>query len=130
MRRVAGAVLVAGLALGLVACDAYTALPVPTIELRTSEPVGRGSPLACMAALIEGVLVREERSGIGLVTDDGTRYAVVWPPGFVGITGDPAFVTNATGQRIAKVGDRVSLTGGEVAPQTWETCGDLTIIQP
>ncbi len=129
MRRLAGVALVAAVALGLVACDAYTIGPVPTIQLRTSEPVGRGSPLACMTALIEGVLVREERSGIGLVTDDGTRYAVIWPPGFVGVTGDPAFVTNASGQRIAKVGDRVSLGGGEVAPATWQTCGDLTIVQ-
>ncbi len=129
MRRLAGAVVVTGLALGLLGCDAYTALPVPTIELRTSVPVGRGSPLACMTALLEGVLVREERSGIGIVTDDGTRYAVLWPPGFVGITGNPAFVTNTTGQRIAKVGDRVTLGGGEVAPGTWETCGDLTIVQ-
>ena len=130
MKRLARAVLLVGLGLGLLGCDAYTALPVPTIELRTSVPVGRGSPQACMAARLEGVLVREERSGIGLVTDDGTRYAVIWPPGFIGITGDPAFVTNATGQRIAKVGDRVAITGGEAAPGTWETCGDLTIIVP
>jgi hypothetical protein len=130
MRRLARAAIVAGLALALVACDAYTIGPVPTIELRTSEPVGRGSPLACMTALIEGVLVREEASGIGLVTDDGIRYAVIWPPGFAGVTGTPPFVTNENGQRIAKVGDRVSLGGGEVAPETWQTCGDLTVIAP
>jgi hypothetical protein len=130
MRRGARAAIVAALALGIVACDAYTIGPVPTIELRTAAPLGPGSPQACMAALLTGVLVREEASGIGLVTDEGIRYAVIWPPGFAGVTGNPPFVTNENGQRIAKVGDRVSLGGGEVAPATWQTCGDLTIIQP
>jgi hypothetical protein len=130
VRRPARAALVAVLALGLVACDAYTIGPVPTIELRTAEPLGPGSPQACMAALLTGVLVREERSGIGIVSEDGTRWAVIWPPGFVGVTGDPAFVTNVNGQRIAKVGDHVTLGGGEVAPETWQTCGELTVIAP
>ena len=120
--------LLAVLAASLLGCAAYLIDPVPTIALRTSEPPPAGSPPACMTALIEGVLVREEGSGIGIVASDGTRYQVVWPAGFVGVTGDPAFVINDTGQRIAKVGDHVALGGGEIAPATWQTCGDLTIL--
>ncbi len=73
MRALLRGALLGVLVASLLGCGAYMLEPVPTIELRTSEPVGRGSPLACMTALIEGVLVREEASGIGLVTDDGTR---------------------------------------------------------
>ncbi len=128
MALVRGA-LVGVLAASLLGCGAYMVDPVPTISLRTAEPPGPGSPPACMTALLEGVLVREERSGIGIVSDgDGTRYAIIWPAGFVGVTGDPAFVTNENGQRIAKVGDHVAIGGGEVAPATWQTCGEITFL--
>ncbi len=82
-----------------------------------------------MAALLDG------RAGSGGAIGDrhrqrGDPLGGDLAAGFVGITGNPAFVTNENGQRIAKVGDRVTLGGGEVAPETWQTCGELTVIAP
>jgi hypothetical protein len=129
MTAIARIALLSLAAVALLGCGAYMASPVPTIELRTAPPNGIESPQACMMALMQGVLVREERSGIGIVSDgDGTRYQVIWPSGYVAVDGSPPFVLNDTGQRIAKVGDHVALAGGEVAPATWLTCGEITFL--
>jgi hypothetical protein len=61
------------------------------------------------AALLEVTLVREGECLYSQASDGNGKWLPVWPSGF-GLSGD---VVMKGGQRIAAVGDRVKLGGGE-----------------
>jgi hypothetical protein len=103
-----------------------------TIALRTQEPQPAGTAQACMAALIEGVLVRDVQSGVALQDPQGLVRQVIWPNGYSAREDSgPLIVLDASGNLVAHEGDRVSIGGGEIdAKGTWLGCGGTTILAP
>jgi hypothetical protein len=103
-----------------------------TIALRTQAPEAAGTPQACMASLIEGILVRDAQSGIAIRDAQGLVHQVVWPYGYVARDdGGRLVVLGASGAVVAHEGDRVSIGGGETGTDgTWLGCGGTTILTP
>ena len=85
-----------------------------------------------MAALIEGVLVREEQSGVALQDRQGLVHQVIWPNGYSARDDIGRLVVlDASGNIVAHEGDRVSIGGGEIdAKGTWLGCGGTTVLAP
>ena len=103
-----------------------------TISLRTQAPEPAGTPQACMASLIEGVLVRDPPSGVAIRDPQGLVHQVVWPNGYAAREdGGRLAVLDASGFVVAHEGDRVSIGGGEIGTDgTWLGCGGTTILAP
>ena len=125
-------VLVVVAAVSLVACGGAgpsgPAGPTP-IALRTQQPIGSETPPGCPAALIEGVLVVDQRSGIALRDPSGGIEDLIWPHGDSGRVGDPITVVDADGNVVARVGDQVRIGGGEIgADGAWMACGGITVV--
>ena len=120
------------LAIVVVACGngAGPSSPGPTpIALRTQEPVGSETPVGCPAALIEGVLVADEASGVALDDPAGFVRPIIWPHGYSGRPGAPIAVVDAGGNVIARVGDHVRIGGGEITGDgAWMACGGTTVV--
>lgn len=106
--------------------------PVGVVALLTQEPQPAGTAQACMAALIEGTLVRQAQSGVGLRDPQGLVRQVIWPNGY--LARDDAgrlVVLDASGSVVAHEGDRVSIGGGEIDAQgTWLACGGTKVLAP
>jgi hypothetical protein len=103
--------------------------PPGVIALRTQ---AAETPAACPAALIEGVLVRDARSGVGLRDTQGLVRDVLWPNGYSARDeGGRLAVIDGSGKLVAHEGDRVSIGGGEIdANGTWVGCGGTTVLAP
>jgi hypothetical protein len=135
MRRAPPVLLAFLLLIGFAAC---THGPAPTsaslIAVPTqSPPPSVGTPVPCMAALIDGDLVADATYGIAL--DDlhtHTRRVrkVIWPYGFVAARdGDRLALLDGAGQIVAHEGDRVQLGGGEISSDgPWLACGGITVV--
>ncbi len=106
--------------------------PATTIALRTQEPQPAGTGQACMTALIEGTLVREEHSGLALQDAQGLVRQVIWPSGYSARNDGGRFIVlDGSGNVVAHEGDRVSIGGGEIdAKGTWLGCGGTTVLAP
>jgi hypothetical protein len=110
-----------------------SASPAVLVAVPTqSPPAASGTPAPCMAALAEGVLAADDRWGIALEDPaTGVIREVIWPFGFVARR-DAAGLSlmDAAGAIVARVGDRVSIGGGEIdAAGTWLACpGDITVV--
>jgi len=112
---------------------APTGTPQPgVIALRTQAPQPGETPAACPAALIEGVLVRDAQSSVGLRDAQGLIRQVIWPNGyFARDDGGRLSVRDGSGNVVAHEGDRVSIGGGEIdANGTWLGCGGTTVLAP
>ncbi len=83
-----------------------------------------------MAALIEGTLVRDARSGVALRDPQRQVRQVIWPHGYhVRNEGGRLVVLDAADRVVAGEGDRVSIGGGEIdAAGTWLACGGTTVL--
>jgi hypothetical protein len=100
------------------------------VRLRTQEPQPVGA--ACMAALIEGMLVRDAPSGLALRDPQGLLRQVVWSNGYSAHNDAGRLVLlDASGVVVAREGDRVSIGGGEIDSNgTWLACGGTTVLTP
>jgi hypothetical protein len=135
-RRVAGRHLTM---LGLVvlvavlgACTTFAPTPTPdlagTFPVATLEPEGSETPAGCPAAVIEGTLVANEATGLGLQGPDVGAVQVLWPFGYRGQTGPPVALIDDQGQVVAVVGQRISIGGGAVGPHgEWLACGGIAV---
>lgn len=125
--------LVLTIAIACIGCDApsdATKSPAAVIALATQPPMP-GGPVACMAALLEGPLVRDPRTGLGIGIDDGQSVPVRWPNGWQALDTVPIVLVNANGDVVAQVGDRLALGGGLGPPgETWIVCPtDIKVVR-
>lgn len=122
-------------AIGSIACgsSAISATPVrSTIEVPTQAPPPGGTPGACMAALLDGVLVADERWGVA-VADPGTGQVrrVIWPNGFSARPdGETRVLIGASGATVGRIGDHVQIGGGETGGDgSWLACPGTIALQ-
>lgn len=95
------------------------------VAIPTAEPPS--GQVACMDALLTGLLVADEEAGVAIQAADGTTMVVVWPHGWAAVDQDNArVVVNDQGDRIAQVGEQVAIGGGLGAGDRWYTCGEVT----
>jgi hypothetical protein len=114
------AIAIATVALVLAGCVVSGNPEVEYIGVPT-QPAGAG---ACMDALAGGTIVDDERWGIALAQDDGSRLQVVWPAGYVARrTGGVLELVDVDGRAVAQVGDRVTVAGGMGLGDAWFACG-------
>ncbi len=126
-------VLLSACAAGPSASAAHIGTPPPgVIALRTQAPEPGETPAGCPAALIEGVLVRDAQSGVGLRDAQGLVRGVIWPNGYSARDdGGRLAVLDGSGNLVAHEGDRVSIGGGEIDTiGTWLGCGGTTVLAP
>jgi len=122
-RRITLAGLVAAMAALGSACITS---PEPSIAYFgvPTQPAPADGFVACMDALAEGTLVLDGRWGVALAADDGSRLQVIWPAGYLAREFDGIIeLVDATGQPVARVGDRVAVTGGIGVGDAWWSCG-------
>jgi hypothetical protein len=97
---------------------------VATLALAACGSDATGTPVGCPTNLIEGVLEPLGMPGsIGIM--DGTRHLViVWTNGYRSAVVDAGVaVLSPSGEVVARAGDTVEVTGGEVRPGEWLACG-------
>jgi hypothetical protein len=113
-------------ALVIAACAAAS----PAIAVPTLEPEPAGTPQACPAALIEGILRADEEWGIVLEATDGAKVKVLWPHGYSARVDDGGLaLIDEDGSIVAHAGDLVQVGGGGTdAEGTWVGCGGVTVI--
>jgi hypothetical protein len=100
------------------------------VSLRTASPAGPND--ACALALIGGVLVPNQASGLGLRDATGIVHGVVWPRGYSarrewsGIT-----LLDRNGVVVAREGDSIQMTGGWGVEDLAYPCSDpkLTVLK-
>jgi len=134
-RAVGRGLAVLGLIILIVVLAACTSLaPTPTPDppgafpVATLRPEGAMTPAGCPAALIEGTLVENDATGLGLQGPDVGAVAVVWPFGYRGQAGPPVALIDDQGQVVAIVGQRLSIGGGAVGPNgEWLACGGIAV---
>jgi len=85
-----------------------------------------------MAALSEGLLVRNDQSGVALRDPKGLMRQVIWPDNYSTVNDNGwLIVLDAAGNTVAHEGDRVSIGSGEIdAKGTWLGCGGITTLAP
>jgi hypothetical protein len=107
-------------------------LPFTRVALRTQAPKPDATGQVCIAASIEGTLIRDEQSGVALADPRGLVHVVVWPNGYSArADAGRLVVLDGSGDVVARVGDRVSIGGGEVdANGTWLACEGTTTLTP
>jgi hypothetical protein len=103
------------------------------IGVRTQAPTPAvGTPPACMAALISGLLVADQGEGLVLRQDSGIRRPVIWPNGYaVRLNKDRLELLDSDGIVVAREGDYVTLAGGERGsgnPSPWLSCGPPDVV--
>jgi hypothetical protein len=105
--------------------------PAPSVDLvavptQTAPPLIDLGPLACPAALLEGVLVRHEEAGLAVQGDPNfPPTPVLWPHGWVARDmHDVRELLDAAGRVVGREGDFVSAGGGMNATDTaFVPCG-------
>jgi hypothetical protein len=98
---------------------ARSLVAIPTAE----PPTGQ---MACMDALMTGVLAADLEAGIVVEAPDGTSIVVVWPHGWAAVDQDGVrILLNDRGDPIARVGDHVEVGGGQGPDGRWYTCGEV-----
>ncbi len=81
---------------------------------------------ACPAALITGILVEYEPTGLGLAVADSADpiIGVLWPFGYRGTAGPPVALVDGNGQVAATV-DQLVEVGGGMSGDGWLGCGGV-----
>ena len=117
---------VAILGVAVTACAAAAPSIEPSVvAIPTAEPPA--GEVACMDALLTGILVADEDAGVVVQAADGATIIVVWPNGWVAVDrDDQRVVLNDRGDPVAQVGDQVAIGGGLGAGDRWYTCGEVT----
>ena len=118
------------LAVAIVACGEgpVETAPTPAVIPIATQPATQGGVASCMAALLTGTLVLDDRSGLGIAGVDITGggddvVPVQWPNGWVALDTVPVVLVDADGHVVARVGDRMALGGGMAGPgDTWLAC--------
>jgi hypothetical protein len=121
-------IVIGFLALAMVVASCTGGSPTPTASVASAALV---TPGPCPAAALDGELVAAA-DGIALRDPTGTVWRLVLPAGLA-IQGaaDQAAVVDAAGAVIAKVGDTVSVGGGETnVAGEWNACGGITVVAP
>ena len=109
------------------ACSSTAQAPSPTASAASAAPA---TPGPCPAAVLDGVLIAGP-DGIALRDPSGAVWRLVWPADVVIGGTDPATIVDASGVVIAKVGDTVSVGGGETnEANAWNACGGITVVSP
>ena len=125
-RSVRSVAIISVLLFGSNGCGpSQTTTPEPLIAVSTQPPQPDGSPQACMAALLQGVLVADPRWVVGVREPDGVVVRqVIWPFGFaVRREGDRLALLDGAGRVVARTGDKVKIGGGFAdADETWLAC--------
>ena len=116
---------------GCGASPAPSLIPVPTHDGQT-----------CMAALVSGQLVPDERWVLALEDESGHRWKPLWPPGFGGVLdGSRPAMADDHGRVIAHAGDSIQSSGGYLEQvvdaddlgasqhrvDTVQICGQITV---
>jgi hypothetical protein len=96
--------------------------PIPAIPIATQPAGGSETPVACMAALLQGTLVLDPRTGLGIALDDGPVVPVRWPNGWTALDTVPVALANEDRAVIAHLGDRLAVGGGFGPGEIWEAC--------
>ena len=92
------------------AATAPTDAPADAIEIRTQD----APATECMAALLEGTLVRDPQSGVGVRDGQGFVWQIIWPFGYSARNAGGRFsVADAAGTVMAHEGNLVGVGGGE-----------------
>ena len=122
---VARAGLAALLALAVAACSGSAAprsLSPDAIALATSR-AGLFNT-GCPAARLDGTLVADPETGTAVDSRVG-RKPVIWPFGFTArAAAGMVEVLDPAGKVVARTGERVGLSGGEITSDgRWSTCG-------
>ena len=93
------------------------------VELTTQPPVPADeTPPPCAAALIEGQLVADAESGLGVIGPDGPLH-VLWPNGYYARqVADEIVLVDPEGHDVGRVGDSVRLGGGQWGRDGWRVC--------
>lgn len=132
MRLIARLTLAAILIVGLASCGAGTQ---PTadpslIAVPTQDPEPAGTPRACPAALIEGILVSDERWGLAIQDPEGLTREVLWPHGYAARREASGLaLIDGDGSVVAHEGDRVQIGGGETSSDgAWLGCGGIKVV--
>lgn len=103
--------LLLGLVLALAACSSAPSPPDERVALLTAAPAGPNQ--ACPAALAEGVLVADVRSGLALRATTGEVTPVLWPNGFAARRqGATLVLLDPTGRIVAREGETIRTGGG------------------
>lgn len=117
--------------------------PAPTGTPSPSNPVATAfsirtpaqEPQACMEALMQGRLVRQAQTGLGIGDQSGLVYPVEWPFRFTArLEGARVVLVDNRGAVVAREGDQISVGGG-MGPgpgpnAVWFACGPVQVTQP
>ena len=100
------------------------------IAVPTQDPEPAGTPRACPAALIEGILVSDERWGLAIQDPEGLTREVLWPHGYAARREASGLaLIDASGSVVAHEGDRVQIGGGETSSDgAWLGCGGIKVV--
>ena len=129
MRLLRGSTAMLLLAVATISAAAACAEPASSFD-RVGVSVQDGPPggSACPDTSIEGVLVRDEPTGIGVAVGTGDQVrTVVWPPGY-GAARTPSglVLLDEHDQVLARVGDRVRV-GGWDQEGGWFACRPVVL---
>lgn len=119
MNKCIRAVFVIGLLMTIAACTATNHIPTsPMPESTHTIPFPRqekpDGERAMMDALTTGTLVVVNNC-IRLVSSDDTNYLLIWPPDYNVVNKNGEIeVLNQDNKVVAKVGDKVRVSGGEI----------------
>jgi hypothetical protein len=113
-------------------CD--TSIPYPNVSPKpTPGPVGLAvaaatvDPSACPSVRVEGGLIEDAETGLGLLEQSGRRIHIIWPPGYT--TGPSIGGTNlfsAPGVLFARSGEILRIGGIVAAGDGWfRACGEI-----
>ena len=121
-KRLGRSITVAFILLAVAGCSVLA----PAAGLKTAP----APPQACMEALTSGTLARNDQSGLGIVSSDGTVTPVEWPFGYSARNELGRLVlVDETGKAVAREGDEISMGGG-FGTQFWHTCGPVSVTRP
>ena len=122
LTRIRAALLAVALGASVAACGGPSpSASVASVPLLTGAPAPAG-PVACMAALLEGTLVLDGRSGIGVGVPRAPNVSVRWPNGYRAVDVPPITLLDVSGRPVARIGEAVSLGGGFGVDGIWEAC--------
>src|SRR5262245_12826956 len=125
MRSAFAALVIAVVA--LVAACGGSAPSAKVVEI-AAQPAPPPGEVACMAALLEGTLALDPRSGLGVAAPDGRTQPVSWPNGWHALDTTPVVLVDGQGTTIARLGDHLSMGGGLGANDVWIACPEGIVV--
>lgn len=114
--------------LGLLALTGFVAtfgMPTP---LKTGSLYPDASPgmVGCYTSGISGRLVVDDVAGTAIIeSQSGHRYAVTWPPGYIGLHSLGEVVVLGSGRVVTRTGSFVNMSGGFWKDGSFLACGEV-----